>query len=82
MKKFQKETPKIYLHTAAVKRDVLEDGLVLRIFSSGGSVERAMAAKVSIIKLIQRSCTAFSGDSAKKINPATIINIADTLTVI
>ena len=52
-RKFQRDTPKIYLQTEAVNRDVFEDGFVFRIFSRGGSVDRAIAAKVSMIKLIQ-----------------------------
>jgi len=82
MKKFQRDTPKICLQTAAVNKEVLDDGGDLRIFSRGGSVERAIAAKVSMIKLIQRSWTAFIGDSAKKINPTTMMSSAETLTVI
>jgi len=82
IKKFQSDTPMICLHTAAVSREVLDDGGDLRIFSRGGSVERAIAANVSMIKLIQRSWTAFNGDSAKNTNPTRIIRIADTLTVI
>jgi len=82
IKKFQSETPKICLQTAAVNKEVFDDGGDLRIFSSGGSVDRAIAAKVSMIKLIQRSWTAFKGDSAKKTNPTTMTRSAETLTVI
>jgi len=59
----------------------LEVGGDLKIFSIGGSVESAIAAKVSIMRLIQSSCTALSGDSPKKRIPKMTSKITETLTV-
>lgn len=81
IKKFHSETPKICLQTAAVNKEVFDDGGDLRIFSSGGSVDRAIAAKVSMIKLIQRSWTALKGDSLKQRIPTTTTKSTERLTV-
>jgi len=53
--KFQRETPSTCLQIGAVKIEDLDVGGAFKIFSIGGSVERAIAAKVSIMRLIQRS---------------------------
>lgn len=50
--------------------------------SLGGSVARAKAAKVSIIKFTQSICTAVRGGSSKIIAPAKTINNATRFTVI
>ena len=47
----------------------------------GGSVARARAAKVSIIKLIQSICTAFNGDSFNITELIKTMNIATMFTV-
>lgn len=49
--------------------------------SSGGSVAKANAAKVSMIRLIQRSWAAERGDSARKNEPTAIVIRAERLTV-
>lgn len=48
----------------------------------GGSVERAIAAKVSMIKLIQRSWVAGKGESVKMIPPMITVSKQATFTVI
>lgn len=53
--KFHRETPKTYLQIGAVKMEDLDVGGDFKTFSIGGSVERAIAANVSIMRLIQRS---------------------------
>lgn len=53
--KFQTVSPRICLQMAEVIICTFEVGGYFKIFSIGGSVERAMAAKVSMIRLIQRS---------------------------
>jgi len=53
--KFQRETPRTCLQIGAVKIEDRDVGGAFNTFSIGGSVERAIAAKVSIIRLIQRS---------------------------
>lgn len=81
IRKFQRETPNTYLQIGAVKIYAFEVGLVSSIFSKGGSVERAIAAKVSMMRLIQSSWTAFRGDSPKKIIPKMTRSRTETLTV-
>jgi hypothetical protein len=54
-KKFQRVIPMIYLQMAEVIICTLDVGGYFKIFSIGGSVERAIAAKVSMMRLIQRS---------------------------
>lgn len=49
---------------------------------SGGSVERAKAAKVSIITLIHKSCTAENGACPRMNEPIAIISKQERLTVI
>lgn len=78
----QSATPKIYRHMAAFNTVLFEVGGIRSTFSRGGSVDRAKAANVSIIILIQRSYTALNGVSAKKRMPKTIIRRHATLTVI
>jgi len=75
-------TPRIYRQTAAFKRVLLLVDGCRRTDSRGGSVERARAANVSMIMLIQRSCTALNGVSAKKRIPKTIIIRQEMFTVI
>lgn len=48
--------------------------------SAGGSVARARAPKVSMIKLTQSIYTAFKGELFKITDPKKTINIATTLT--
>jgi hypothetical protein len=55
IKKFQRDSPRTCLQIGAVKMDDLEVGGDFKIFSIGGSVESAMAANVSIMRLTQRS---------------------------
>jgi len=53
---FQAVIPKIYLQTVLERTDASPlIGIPLMTLGSGGSVESARAAKVSMIKLIQRS---------------------------
>ena len=64
-RQFQKEIPRICLHMAGVRTFVSSlYGPPSIISSGGGSVPRAIAAKVSMMRLIHKSCTADSGDSA------------------
>jgi len=49
--------------------------------SEGGSVARANAAKVSMIKLTQSICTEVKGESEMATPPMKTINIATMLTV-
>lgn len=79
--KFHNDTPKICLQIAGVKILVFEVGGVFKIFSNGGSVESAIAAKVSIIRLIHKSYTALRGHSPKKMVPITTVSKTDMLTV-
>jgi hypothetical protein len=51
IKKFQRDSPRTCLQIGAVKMDDLEVGGDFKIFSIGGSVESAMAANVSIMRL-------------------------------
>jgi len=80
---FQKVIPRIYLQIVGVKIFVSDlNGSPLRTESSGGSVASANAAKVSMIKLIQRSYTAERGDSAKIGEPMMTVRITERFTVI
>ena len=56
-------------------------GFLNKILFTGGSVARASAANVSIIRFTQSIQTAFRGDSFKITEPIKTINIATTLTV-
>lgn len=76
MTMFKIEIPRIYLQTwgARIAAGLSSSlpfllGLELMTFLSGGSVARAKAAKVSIIKLIHKRATGEIGVSEKKIHP-------------
>lgn len=60
---------------------VLLYGFLSRSEFCGGSVERASAAKVSMIMFTQSICTEVSGEAANMIAPENTMNIATTLTV-
>jgi hypothetical protein len=80
--KFQIDTPMICLHTLPDRRAwLLPKGGPVRTEARGGSVERAIAANVSIIKLIHKSYTAESGDSLNTITPKRTVAKAEILTV-
>jgi len=55
-------------------------GYLFNISSDGGSVARANAPSVSIIKFTQSIWTALSGESLRITDPKKTINIATTLT--
>jgi hypothetical protein len=55
--------------------------LRFKMLSPGGSVAKARAAKVSIIKLIQSIYTALRGESFRKTDPKKTIAKATTLIV-
>jgi len=59
----------------------LEYGILNNNSSDGGSVARAKAAKVSIIKLTQSIWTGVKGDSLIRTAPKKAMKIATTLTV-
>lgn len=73
--------PKIYLQMVGSRIAWLWDGSPLMTVGSGGSVAKAKAAKVSIIKLIHKSWTPESGDSTKKIEPINTVNNTERFTV-
>ena len=56
-------------------------GFLNNISLIGGSVARASAAKVSIIRFTHSIYTAFNGDSFKITEPRNTMNIATTFTV-
>ncbi len=56
-------------------------GFLNKISFKGGSVARASAANVSIIRFTQSIWTAFRGDSFIMTEPIKTINIATILTV-
>ena len=56
-------------------------GFLNKIWLIGGSVAKARAAKVSIIRLTQSIYTAFNGDSFNTTEPINTINIATIFTV-
>lgn len=60
---------------------VLEYGILNKSSSDGGSVARAKAARVSMIKFTQSIWTGVNGDSLIKTAPKKAIKIATTLTV-
>lgn len=67
---FKIEIPRICLQTWLLRIFIPPSfGLPLMMDLSGGSVARARAAKVSIIKLIHNKPTGEIGDSAKKQEP-------------
>lgn len=83
---FKIEIPIIYLQTQLL-RIVAPPSLSsflppLMTFLSGGSVARAKAANVSIIKLIHKRPTGEIGVSAKKQAPIKTVQIIEILTVI
>jgi len=66
----------------SVTIDVLEGcGILAKIDSSGGSVARARAARVSMIRLTHNIWTAVNGESLSITDPKNTINIATMLTV-
>jgi hypothetical protein len=67
---FQIDIPITYLQTALVISiaSFLIGGPVVTVLI-GGSVDKAIAAKVSIIILIQSNCTGENGDSLNMIPP-------------
>ena len=56
-------------------------GFLSKIVASGGSVARAKAARVSIMRLTHNIWTAVSGESLSIKEPKKTMNIATTLTV-
>jgi hypothetical protein len=56
-------------------------GFLFNISSNGGSVARAKAANVSIMRLTQSIYTALRGESLRKTLPMKTMNIAAMLTV-
>lgn len=79
---FHNETPKIYLQIAAVMMLVSGfHGLPQITFLLGGSVARAKAAKVSIIRFNHKSYTADNGDSERIHEPIATVSIAEILHV-
>lgn len=79
---FQAETPITYLQIAgvislasALKGSPAVTDLI------GGSVDKAMAANVSMIKLIHKSWTALNGDSPIIIPPMRTVRRQEKLTV-
>lgn len=56
-------------------------GFLVRILTSGGSVAKARAARVSMIRLTQSIWTAVNGESLSITDPKKTINMATTLTV-
>jgi len=79
---FHTEIPRICLQTEAESTAAFPlNGLPSMTESTGGSVDKAIAAKVSIIALIQRSWTALNGDSPIMIAPKRITNRTEILTV-
>jgi len=81
-KTFHVETPMICLQTNLVMTGLFSlYGIPLVTESRGGSVARARAANVSIIKLTQRSWTAERGDSPMKIPPRRTTRTQEMLTV-
>lgn len=56
-------------------------GFLNNISFTGGSVARASAAKVSMIRFTQSIYTAFRGDSFKMTDPRKTMNIATIFTV-
>ena len=72
----------MFLHmTESTILSFLVDGCLNMIDSLGGSVARAIEAKVSMMRLTQSICTAFNGVSSNTIDPTKTMNIATTLTV-
>lgn len=73
----------IYVHTALFKRSAsfLTEGPLVTLLI-GGSVERAIAAKVSMIKLTHNNYTAENGDSLKMIPPIITVIKQEMFTVI
>jgi len=80
-KAFHRDIPKICLHTAPVRIFPLPF-CPWSTLGRGGSVERAMAAKVSIIKLIQRRCTGLKGEPPSHNPPMAMVKMHDKFTVI
>ena len=81
-KTFQMDIPRTCLEMTGVRTGLSSlNGSPARTESSGGSVARAKAAKVSMIRLIHRSCTADRGDSAIIVEPIATVSKAERLTV-
>lgn len=79
---FQRDTPRICLQTVPERiAALLLNGFPCKTEASGGSVESAIAAKVSMIKLIHKSYTAERGDSPKIMPPMKTVARAEMLTV-
>lgn len=79
---FQAEIPKICLQTVPDRMaESFLNGVACNTEASGGSVESAMAAKVSMIKLIHKSWTGVSGVSLKISPPINTVSSAEILTV-
>jgi len=75
--------PIMFLHmTESTILSNLLDGFLSNKASEGGSVARARAANVSIIRLTQSICTAVRGGSLKIIAPENTIKSATKLIVI
>ena len=70
-------SPHIFGHNISI----LWVRFAFKILSPGGSVAKARAAKVSMIKLIQSIYTALSGESFRKTDPKKTIARATTLIV-
>lgn len=72
----------IFLHIKGVIiYSFLEYGILNKSSSEGGSVAKAKAARVSIIKLTHSIWTGVKGDYLMKTAPKKAMNIATTLTV-
>jgi hypothetical protein len=56
-------------------------GILSKIFTSGGSVAKARAARVSMIRFTHNIWTAVKGESLSMTEPKKTMNIATTLTV-
>lgn len=82
IREFQIATPITYLQTNLVITGLLSYcGAPFITESIGGSVARAIAAKVSIIAFIHRSYTADIGDWPISIDPKNTVMIAEMLQV-
>ena len=78
---FQIEIPKTCLQMNLLMTYFLPLVTSLVQDSSGGSVDKAMAANVSMIRLIQRSWTADIGDCPIRMAPIKIAMMAEILQV-
>jgi len=79
---FHNEIPRICLQTEAERMAAFPlNGYPSVTESTGGSVDKAIAANVSMIKLIQRSWTGLKGDSPINIAPIRTVKSTEMLTV-